>query len=77
MNLHPHSRYLLVLRDARRSLASSALERSARSLFRHCLTSQRDASRLHPVIKLADHNYQSDFLTLRTCSAPFKVHSLP
>ena len=67
MNLHPHSRHLLVLRHARRSLASSALERSARSLFRHSLTSQRDASRLHPAIKLADHNYQGDFLTLRTC----------
>jgi hypothetical protein len=77
MNLHPHSRHLLVLRHARRSLASSALERSARSLFRHSLTSQRDASRLHPAIKLADHNYQGDFLTLRTCSALFKVHSLP
>jgi hypothetical protein len=39
--------------------------------------SQRDASRLHPAIKLADHNYQGDFLTLRTGSALFKVHSLP
>jgi Putative transposase len=77
MNLHPHSRHLLVLRHARRCLASSALERSARSLFRHCLMSHRDASRLHPAIKLADHNYQGDFLTLRTCSALFKVHSLP
>ena len=77
MNLHPHSRHLLVLRHARRSLASSALERSARSLFPHCLMSQRDASRLHPAIKLADHNYQGDFLTLRICSALFKVHSLP
>jgi len=37
MNLHPHSRHLLVLRHARRSRASSALERSARSLFRRCL----------------------------------------
>jgi len=38
---------------------------------------ERAASRLHPAITLADHNYQGNFLTLRTCSALFKVRSLP
>src|SRR5271156_6007396 len=69
---YPHPRPELVFRHACTSLVSSAQERSARSLLSNCLTSQHDASRLHPAIKPAAHNLQSDCLNICTRSVPFQ-----
>jgi hypothetical protein len=70
--LYPHPRPERVFRHACTSLVSSAPEPSARGLLSNCLTSPHDASRLHPAIKPAAHNLQSDCLNLCTRSVPIQ-----